>query len=338
MWAKHPFLNELYEETINGHVEVNDAESRQLLLTKFQGALGQFSRGNLAPLDPVILAETQKVGYKRYSIEITTLPALRMQFYLLVPDQLSLERAPAILALHGHGYGNKDIVGIENNGAERTCEPGYHRDFAIELVKKGMIVVAPELIGFGDRRYAPGYTPESDVDNSCYSLASQLLLMGKTLAGLRIFECQRVLDYLQTRKEVNPDQIGCMGISGGGLVAGFTTVLDERIKAVVVSGYTNTFLGSILDRRHCLDNYIPGMLTIAEMPALIGLIAPRRLLIEAGRQDHLFPERHVKIAVNQLTKIYQSFDFEQGLHVHFFDGGHEISGEVSYDWLKEQLS
>ena len=84
-------------------------------------------------------------------------------------------------------------------------------------------------------------------------------------------------------------KIGCMGISGGGLVAAFTSILDERIKATVISGYTSTFKGSIMDRRHCLDNYIPGILEYTEMPDLIGLIAPRALFIEAGTADHLFP-------------------------------------------------
>ena len=79
-----------------------------------------------------------------------------------------------------------------------------------------------------------------------------------------------------------------------------------------------------MDRRHCLDNYIPGILEYTEMPDLIGLIAPRALFIEAGTVDHLFPLDQVSIALEKLTKIYQVFDAEQSLASHLFEGGHEI--------------
>src|SRR5690625_5766073 len=113
-------------------------------------------------------------------------------------------------------------------------------------------------------------------------ISSQLLLMGKTIAGLRIQECRQVIDYMQLLKEVDGQRIGCMGISGGGLVAAFTSALDDRIKATVISGYTSTFKGSIMDRRHCLDNYVPGILQYTVMPELIGLIEIGRASCREG--------------------------------------------------------
>ncbi|MEK3887224.1 dienelactone hydrolase family protein [Bacillus sp. FSL K6-3431] len=336
MWAKHPFLDDLYEEAMKTHARTYDADWKQRLISQFQGSLGQFS--SMEPLQAEILEETKKDGYTRYSIEITTLPSLRMQMYVLIPNDKIGQRYPAVLALHGHGYGNKDIVGINVDGTERDGDPGYHQDFAVELVKRGMVVAVPELIGFGERRYTPGYTPEKMEDNSCYSIASQLLLFGKTIAGLRIFECRRVLDYLETREIVDSGKIGCMGISGGGLVAAFTSVLDNRISATVVSGYTNIFQGSIMARRHCLDNYIPGILQYAEMPELIGLLVPRPLFIEAGNADPLFPKKHVKIASEIIIDIYKGFGAGKLVTTHFFEGGHEINGEKSYDWLRDQIS
>src|SRR5699024_11678877 len=125
-------------------------------------------------------------------------------------------------------------------------------------------------------------------DISLYMIASQLLLVGKTIAGLRIQECRQAIDYIQSLQQVDDERIGCMGISGGGLVTAFTSVLDERIKATVVSGYTSTFKGSIMDRRDCLDNYVPGILQYSEMPELIGLIVPIPIFIVSGKVIHLF--------------------------------------------------
>ena len=63
-----------------------------------------------------------------------------------------------------------------------------------------MVVVVPELIGFGDRKLQADQGVGLPTDNSCYMIASQLLLVGKTLAGLRVQECRRVIDYVQSLK------------------------------------------------------------------------------------------------------------------------------------------
>ena len=42
-----------------------------------------------------------------------------MPFYLLLPKDLT-RPLPVVLALHGHGYGVKDIVGLWEDGRERA--------------------------------------------------------------------------------------------------------------------------------------------------------------------------------------------------------------------------
>lgn len=334
MWSADLYLDRLYKETVAVQTEVYDKQWKQTLKEKVAKALGDFSSNT----EEQTVTELEKVDmgeYTRYRIELTTMPSLKMPIYLLIPKHHTLP-LPTVLAIHGHGYGHKELVGLNPDGSARA-KSTYHEDFAVDLVKKGFAVVAPELIGFGDRKLQEDQGKGKPSDNSCYRLASQLLLYGKTLAGLRVHECIKVIDYLETQKEFDSSNIGCMGISGGGLVTAFTSILDERIKATVISGYTNTFAGSIIDRRHCLDNYIPNILQIAEMPELIGLIAPRALFIEAGKEDPLFPLEHVQTALTQLEKMYRAFDVEHLLASHLFNGGHEISGERSYDWLVEQL-
>lgn len=55
-------------------------------------------------------------------------------------------------------------------------------DFAVELVRRGMVVAAPELLGFGDRRY-PEDKAIGPKQSSCLRLAVHLLMLGRTLAG-----------------------------------------------------------------------------------------------------------------------------------------------------------
>lgn len=114
--------------------------------------------------------------------------------------------------------------------------------------------------------------------------------------------------------------------------------MDERIKAVVLTGFTNTFKESIFAVHHCIDNYTPGLLAQAELPELIGLIAPRPLFLEAGQNDPIFPARGFKKAAAELQAIYEREGVPGQLQCDIFPGVHEISGRVSYQWLHQTLS
>ncbi|WP_150275333.1 alpha/beta hydrolase family protein [Paenibacillus tepidiphilus] len=317
--------------------ETSFTKWRAELVARFTERLGGFPA--VPPATQVKLLErTECDGYRRERLEITTYDGLRMPLYLLLPQQPLLSPAPAVLAIHGHGYGSREIVGLEPDGAERRGEPGLHKDFAVSLVRQGFVVAAPEVLGFGDRRLQEDLAAGEPGRNSCFRLSSALLMAGQTMAGYRIYETMRTLDYLLTREEVDGGRIGIMGISGGGLVAGFAAALDERIACAVVSGYANTFAASILARNHCLDNYIPGILLEAEMPDLLGLIAPRGLFLEAGANDHLFGPAGVREALERLEQIYSAAGQPGGVEADFFEGGHEIHGGPAFAWLRQQLA
>jgi dienelactone hydrolase len=109
------------------------------------------------------------------------------------------------------------------------------------------------------------------------------------VVGLRVHDALRLVDYLELRADADIASLGAMGISGGGMHTFFSTCLDPRIKASVISGYYSTFKDSILAMHHCACNFVPGLGRFGEMYDLVGLIAPRPLLIEAGTRDPIFP-------------------------------------------------
>lgn len=336
LWSANEYLNELYEDAVAVHPSNYDEDWKQGLKNNLNKVLGDFDdyKGDFNTRE---IERVDMGSYERLRVEINTIhPSLKMPIYILIPKEKGNRKLPAVLAIHGHGYGSKEVVGLNPDGSIMEGE-GYHKNFAIDLVQKGAVVFVPELVGFGDRKLKENQDVGSPGDNSCYMMASQLLLVGKTLAGLRIQECRRVIDYVETFDIIDSNKIGMMGISGGGLVTAFTSALDERLKATVVSGYTNTFKTSIMDRRHCLDNHFPSVLEHAEMPELIGLIVPRALFIEAGDEDHLFPVKYVEQAIDTLTEIYRNFEAGNNLDYHIFSGGHEISGERSLEWLINRL-
>jgi dienelactone hydrolase len=273
-------------------------------------------------------------GYSLEKLSLEIAPSLTVPLYLLRP--LNAEGpTPAALALNGHGRGVCDILGLDDP-CGRPEGGNYQKQFAVELVKRGITVAAPEIIGFGESRIHE-YMDKNGNGGDCYPISGMSLLWGGCTAGLRVYEAVRVIDYLETLPGVDIGRLGCMGISGGGTLTVNLTALDSRVKCALVSGYANFYKDSIYRVHHCIDNYIPGILQYAEMPDILSLIAPRPLLISSGSQDNIFPVWSTKRVESRLREIYACFGAEEKLQFDYFEGGHMISGEILFDAMRDML-
>lgn len=292
------------------------------------------------PLSPRTLGTVDRGSYVRTKVILRTSEHQAMPVYLLVPKNAP-RPLPVVLAFHGHSYGVKDIVGLWEDGAERYSPDGYHKDFACELAKQGFLVAAPEISCFGERQgdyshlqgLEKGLTPYT-----CHNAATYATMLGKSVVGLRVWDAMRLVDYLQTLPEADMQRLGAMGISGGGMQTFFSTALDPRIKACVISGYFCNWQHSILAVHHCSCNFVPGLLKLGELSDLAGLIAPRPCLIEAADHDPIFPIRHVKQAVKTARQAWKILGADEALQADYFEGRHQISGAKAYDFLKQHLA
>lgn len=338
MWHADQLLEQLYEEALMKHQQRAAQQSRQeraqWLRASLPGLLGSFEP-NPSHV-PVLLERTECGGYIRERIELSATPGLSFPAYVLIPDGAAIE-TPAVLAVHGHGYGSREIVGLKADGTIDNAQRTGHKHFALELVKRGLIVIAPDVVGFGERKLLSDVDRDPGIKNSCYRLATTLLMLGKTLTGLRTAEARAALDYLISRPEVDAKRVGIMGFSGGSVISLAVAALDPRVKAAVLAGFPNTYKDSILHVTHCIDNYVPDMLTHAELPEWISLLAPRPLFLESGTEDHIFPAEGFLKAVSQIKQAYAEQGTAERLQTDLFPGGHEVCGRFSYDWLAKTL-
>lgn len=306
---------------------------RDNLRDKIRELLGGFPERT--EFNAEVLEVKEYKEYVREKIVFDSTEEISVVGYLLISKNVN-RPTPLVVALPGHGYGKDEIVGINEDGTPRIYPSGYQKDFALTLVKNGFITFAMEQLGFGERREREDME-KGKSKSSCRKVSFWAMLLGKTLLGMRVWDVMRAIDYLQQRPEVKEDSIGVVGISGGGTTALFASALDDRIKAVVISGYLNTFRDSILSISHCECNYIPGILRYVEMYDIASLIAPRYLFIEHGIYDDIFPISATKYALSKVKEVYNLLKVPENLDYEFFEGRHEIYGNKSFKWLKEKL-
>ena len=288
------------------------------------------------PVRAEVLEERDFGTYRRETIQFECREGLDAFGYFLIPADAPLN-SPAVLCLPGHGRGVECILGIMEDGSQRP--PGtsddYARDFALQCVAHGYPTFALEQISFGRRRDA--LAVRTGQGSSCTRDSMAALMLGETMAGWRVADAQRTLDYLAGRREVNGRRLAVMGISGGGLTALWTAGLDTRVRAAVVSAYFNTFQASILAMDHCVDNYVPGLSRTVEMPDLAGLVAPRPLFVESGSRDPIFPLAGFEAAVARAREIYAAFGRPEAFDAEVFDGEHHFHGVGAFHFLKAHL-
>ena len=302
---------------------------------KLVARLGGFP-STRSPLNAEVLETTDLGSYTREKIVFDTRENLSTIGYLLLPKNAP-RPLPAVVCVSGHGRGLPDILGIADDGSQRAeRNVGYAKEYALQCVENGYATLAVEQLAFGTRRDDAARKAGPAVE-SCRPAACAALLMGQTMAGWRVWDAMRSIDYLATRAEVDSSRIATLGASGGGTTSLLTAACDQRVKAAVVSAYFNTFRDSIVSISHCPDNYVPGMLQDMEMYDLSGLVAPRALFVESGRNDRIFPIAGSQRAAAKAREIYQAFGVADRFGYEIHEGGHEVHLVGAFDFLKRAL-
>jgi dienelactone hydrolase len=179
------------------------------------------------PLNARITGVVKKDGYKIEKIIYESMPGFYVTGCLFIPNGIR-GKVPAILNVIGH-------TGIAFRGEA-------YQTMILHLVQKGFIVFAIDPVGQGERiQY---YDPEkkaSAISGEHSYFGNQCLIAGVSSSRYFIWDGIRGIDYLVSRKEVDPGRIGVTGLSGGGTQTAYISAFDERVKASAPSCYITGF-------------------------------------------------------------------------------------------------
>ena len=234
---------------------------------------------------------------------------------------------------HSTGMHNSIAVGREDN-TEPIDVPG-DRDFGLLCMARGIAALCIEQRSFGERREQ---VQEKIGPHGCHDATMHALMLGRTLIGERVFDVDRGIDYLESRGDADMDRIGVMGNSGGGTISLFSAALLPRIRYAMPSSYFCTFRDSIMSIYHCMDNYVPGLLKYAEMADVMGLFAPKPVVLVAGKEDSIFPISGVLEAYGKLREIYTAAGAADRCHLVIGNEGHRFYAKEAWPKMLREIA
>ena len=282
---------------------------------------------------------------------------------------------PGILGLHDHG-GNKYLgwrkIARMQDDLPEFLDEHYEQYYggvcwANELAKRGYAVLVHDTFTFGSRRILSEDTdiswgmpsspvpPVSDDDPENIELYNQwasmhehivsksLLSAGTTWPGVFLRDDQVALSILSAREEVQSDQLGCCGLSGGGLRSAYLGGMDERIKCAVPVGFMTTWRDLIMHKSytHTWMAYIPVLPKSLDFPEVLGLRVPLPTLVLNNIEDQLFTLSEMKRADEILQEVFAKADVADHYRANFYDGPHKFDREMqkdAFEWFDKWFS
>ena len=103
------------------------------------------------------------------------------------------------------------------------------------------------------------------------------------------------------------------------------------------AAYFCTSRDSVMSIYHCADNYVPGLLKYADMADVMGLFAPRPVVIVAGQDDEIFPIGGTREEFRRLKEIYRAAGAEDRCRLVVGEGGHRFYADLAWPAMLREL-
>ena len=290
---------------------------QQIVKNKLKELIGTFPRKEA--LNPEITGITQKEGYRIEKIIYEPVPGFYETGCLYIPDKIN-GKAPAILNVFGHD--------------QASFREEYYQVIITNLVKKGMIVFAIDPLGQGEHvQYydtsikfsAIGYSviEHSYMGNVCF-------ISGISSAKYFIWDGIRAIDYLLTRKEVDPENIGVTGFSGGGTVSAYLGAYDDRVKVAVPCSWPLTYRTQLETKgiQDAENTLIRGLAKGITFEDLIEVRSPKPTLMAFTTRDENMAFQGARDALREAKKTYAAFGKENNLQLVEDDAKHSMTPKI----------
>lgn len=279
-----------------------------------------------------------------------------------------VERVPILLVRPEKGEGRRPaVVVLHGTGGTKESQRGWLEG----LARQGMIGLAI------DARYHGERVPGSKGSAAYVEAVTRAWKAGPGEQEHPFYydtawDLWRVLDYLETRPDVDPKRLGMIGFSMGGIQTWLAASVDDRVAVAVPAIAAQSFRWSLendrwqgrartiaaaheaaardlgeaaVNQKVCRalwGKVVPGILDDFDCPSLIRLFAGRPLLLLSGELDANCPIEGARLAFAAAEEAYKAAGCPEKLKVLVAPGvGHKVTDEqhqAARDWFARWLT
>jgi len=183
---------------------------------------------------------------------------------------------PSLLMIPDGGGKHPPIIYIRPEGKAFKASIGYDME---SLVKKGYAVIAPDLIGIGETG-AGNFKGDAYIGDISYGLWFGAILIGRSILGIRAGDIIRVARYLESRGDIEYDNISAIAYGEMCPVLLHAAAFDDSIAKVALVEPLISYKSIVTNRYYApglIHATVAGALTSYDLPDLAACIAPRKL-------------------------------------------------------------
>jgi hypothetical protein len=178
-----------------------------------------------------------------------------------------------------------------------------------QLVKKGYLVAAPDVIGTG----------ETEDGNLFYPMYVSFLI-GRSIVGIQAGDIGRVVNFLQSRKDVDYNKISGIAFNEMCPTLLHAAAMNNNISSIALIGSLISYRTVVMNRFYEVrlssnirpgsnpfsgglpysNNTVAGALTAYDLPDLIGCIAPRKIVL-VDLKDQMKQSAPVELINDELS-------------------------------------
>lgn len=267
------------------------------------------------------ILDTEK--WTAYDVVLDVFPGLFAWGVLVVPKDLRPgERRPVVVCQHGRNGLPRDT--IDGNSSA-------YNNFAARLAERGFITFAPHNLYRGEDRYRW-------LDRKANTIKA-------TLFSFIIAQHDQILRWLETLPFVDGERMAFYGLSYGGETAVRVPPILEKYCLSICSGDFNQWTHKVA----ATDQPFSFMRTIEwEMPywnlghtfdyaEMTYLMVPRPFMVERGHLDMVGRDPWVAHEYAKVRWLYAQLGIADRTEIEFFQGGHSINGERTFEFLQKHL-
>lgn len=259
-----------------------------------------------------------------YEVMLDVFPDVFAWGVLLVPKGINAgEKRPVVVCQHGRNGLPKDVI--------EGDLPAYH-NFAARLADRGFVCFAPHNLYRGEDLYRMLNRKGNPVKLSMFSFITA--------------QHRQILRWLGSLPFVDASRIAFYGLSYGGETAVRVPALLEGYCLSICSGDFNDWVRKVAST----DSNYSFMFTIEwEMPyfnmgetfnyaELVYLMVPRPFMVERGHHDGVAPDEWVASEYAKVRWVYDNLGLPDRTRIEFFNGGHTINADGTFEFLHRHLS